>query len=120
MNVHYTRIHFEPRGRDYFMNSSRNSSQLHHQTLQSIAAHVLRHLARSQMRGRPVRLDELARAIGVRREDVRHVVTRLHHEGHVDVRRMRLTMTGLALAVAMRECKLHELRPHRGSVAAVA
>ena len=102
------------------MTSTRTSSSLPQQTLQTIAAHVLRNLARAQMKGRPVRLDELARSIAVRRDDVRHVVTQLHREGHVDVRRMRLTMTGLALAVAMRECKLHDLRPHRGSVAAVA
>ena len=95
-----------------------NSSNLHRHTLQSIAAHVLRHLARAQVQGRPVRLDELARSIGVRREDVRHVVTQLHNEGHVDAKRMRVTMTGLAIAVAMRECKLHDLRERRAPVAA--
>jgi hypothetical protein len=75
-----------------------------------VAAHVLRHLARAQARGRSVRLDELACDIGVRHEDVRHVVTNLHAEGHVDAKRMRLTMSGLALATAMRECKLREAR----------
>ena len=72
----------------------------------AVAARVLRHLAREQSRGRLVRLDELACAVGVRREDVRHVVTSLHEEGHVDAKRMRLTLTGFALAAAMRECKL--------------
>jgi hypothetical protein len=74
----------------------------------AIAAHVLRHLARAQSRGRLVRLDELACEIGVRREDVRDAVTSLHAEGHVDAKRMKLTMTGLAIAASMRECKLHE------------
>ena len=78
--------------------------------LQPVAAHVLRHLARAGERGRLVRLDDLATDIGVRREDVRTVVTSLHSEGHVDAKRMRLTMTGFAIAAAMRECKLREPR----------
>ncbi len=97
-----------------------SSSDLHHDTLQAIAAHVLRHLARAQVQGRAVRLDDLAREIGVRKEDVRHVVTRLHNEGHVDVRKMRVTMTGLALAISMRECKLHDLRARRSTAISAA
>ncbi|MBN9162089.1 MAG: hypothetical protein BGO98_29100 [Myxococcales bacterium 68-20] len=76
----------------------------------AVAAHVLRHLAREQARGRLVRLDDLACAIGVRRGDVRRVVAGLHAEGHVDAARMKLTMTGLALAAAMRDSKLREPR----------
>jgi hypothetical protein len=76
----------------------------------AIAAHVLRHLASAQARGHLVRLDELASAIGVRHEDVREVVTSLHAEGHVDAKRMKLTMSGFAVAAAMRECKLREPR----------
>jgi len=72
----------------------------------AVAAHVLRHLARAQSRGRLVALDSLASDIGVRREDVRHVVTSLHEEGHVDAKRMKLTMTGFAIAASMRECML--------------
>lgn len=86
----------------------------------SIAAHVLRALAASQARGRAVRLDELAESIGVRRTDVRSVVTRLHAEGHIDAKRMRLTMTGLALAASMRSCKLPELRRAPESAVCVA
>jgi transcription initiation factor IIE alpha subunit len=69
-------------------------------------------LARAKQRGRAVRLDELAQEIGVRRDDVRDVVTSLDAEGHVDARRMRLTMSGFAIAVAMRECKLREAHVH--------
>lgn len=76
----------------------------------AIAAHVLRHLARAQQKGRLVRLDELASAIGVRHEDVRDVVTSLHAEGHVDAKRMKLTMSGFAIAAAMRECVLRAPR----------
>lgn len=76
----------------------------------AVAAHVLRHLASAQSRGRAVHLAELASEIGVRREDVRGVVTSLDAEGHVDARRMRLTLTGLAVATSMRECKLRAPR----------
>ncbi|MBX3188210.1 MAG: hypothetical protein KF819_14405 [Labilithrix sp.] len=86
----------------------------------TVASHVLRELARHQLRGRAVRLDELAGAVGVRREDVRAVVTRLHGEGHVDAKRMRLTMTGLALAVSMRSCKLPPVRMAPEALVAVA
>ncbi len=72
----------------------------------AVAAHVLRHLARAQQKGRLVALDSLATDIGVRREDVRHVVSNLHEEGHVDAKRMKLTMSGFAIAAAMRECRL--------------
>lgn len=85
-----------------------NTSNLH--VRKAVAAHVLRHLARAQSRGQLVRLDELACEIGVRREDVRHAVTSLHAEGHVDAQRMKLTMTGFAIAASMRECKLRETR----------
>lgn len=79
----------------------------------AVAAHVLRNIAAAQSKGRLVRLDELALQIGVRREDVRDVVSQLHAEGHVDAMRMRLTMTGLALAASMRECKLAAPRKER-------
>jgi hypothetical protein len=78
--------------------------------LRPVAAHVLRHLARAQSRGRAVRLDQLAGDIGVSQEDVREVVTSLHAEGHVDAKRMRLTLTGFAIAASMRECKLRSVR----------
>jgi DNA-binding IscR family transcriptional regulator len=78
--------------------------------LRAVSAHVLRHLARENSRGRAVHLEELASDIGVRREDIRHVVSSLHREGHVDARRMRLTMTGLALAAAMKDCTLRAVR----------
>ena len=76
----------------------------------ALAVNVLRQLAFAQSRGRLVRLDELARDIGVRHEDVREVVTSLDHEGHVDAKRMKLTMSGFAIAAAMRECKLRSAR----------
>lgn len=76
----------------------------------AIAAHVLRHLANAQARGRLVRLDELACEIRVRRKDVREIVASLHAEGHVDAKRMKLTMTGLVLAASMRDAPLRAVR----------
>jgi Mn-dependent DtxR family transcriptional regulator len=77
-------------------------------------------LAHAQELGRAVRLDELASEIGVRKSDVRDVVTRLHAEGHVDALRLRLTMTGLALATSLADCKLREPRRHEERLVRVA
>jgi hypothetical protein len=101
MVVEYTRFNMSGEGSLDMSNSHRKV----------VAAHVLRHLARAQSRGRLVRLDELACDIGVRHEDVRDVVTSLHAEGHVDAKRMKLTFTGLAIASTMRECRLRDVRP---------
>ena len=86
----------------------------------SIAAHVVLSLANAQNLGRVVRLDELANEIGVRKTDVRDVVTRLHAEGHVDALRLRLTMTGLALAAALAGCQLREPRLAEHAIQRVA
>ncbi len=76
---------------------------------QAVAAHVIVSLAGAQQRGRAMHLDDLAAEVGARRADVREIVTRLHAEGHVDARRMRLTMTGLALASNLASCKLRNI-----------
>ncbi len=86
----------------------------------SIAAHVVVILAHAQELGRIVRLDELASEIGVRKADVRHVVTRLHAEGHVDALRLRLTMTGFALAASLADSKLREPRHDEERIVRVA
>ncbi len=86
----------------------------------SIAAHVVVNLAHAQELGRVVRLDELASDIGVRKADVRDAVTRLHAEGHVDALRLRVTMTGFALATSLANCKLREPRRHEEPIARVA
>jgi hypothetical protein len=76
----------------------------------SIAAHVVVTLSRAQADGRALRLDELAEIIGIRKADIRGVVTQLHAEGHVDAMRLRLTLSGLALATALGTCKLLDTR----------
>ena len=86
----------------------------------SIAAHVVVTLVQAQSIGRSVRLDELAAEIGVRKADVRNVVTRLHAEGHLDALRMRLTMSGLALGSVLASCKLKDPRQHEQPISRVA
>lgn len=86
----------------------------------SIAAHVVVSLAHAQELGRVVRLDELASDIGVRKADVRDVVSRLHAEGHVDALRLRLTMSGFTLATTLAHCKLREPRQYEAAIARVA
>lgn len=86
----------------------------------SIAAHVVVTLAHAQELGRVVRLDELASDIGVRKADVRDVVTRLHAEGHVDALRLRLTLSGFTLATSLAGCKLRDPRQHEELIARVA
>lgn len=86
----------------------------------SLAAHVIVTLSEAQAVGRALRLDEVASEIGVRKADVRNVVTRLHAEGHVDALRLRLTMTGLALATALASCTLRDARRHDVRIQRVA
>lgn len=76
----------------------------------ALAAHVL--VAIAHAHGRAVTLDELAEAVGVRKVDVRAIVSRLDREGHVDAMRLRLTLSGLALAASLDGCKLPALRTH--------
>ena len=78
--------------------------------MNSIAAHVVVLLSQAQALGRTVRLDELASDIGVRKADVRGVVSALHAEGHVDAIRLRLTLSGLALATSLAASEVQEPR----------
>lgn len=76
----------------------------------TLAAHVLRFLALAQKADRVVTLATLTRALGVRRTDVRAVVTSLHREGFVDALRMRPTLAGYALGRAFARERLAALR----------
>lgn len=86
----------------------------------SLAAHVIRLLGVAQAKGRAARLDELASDLDVRKTDVRDVVSRLHAEGHVDALRMKLTMSGLAIAAVLSGSKLRSPRRREELVARVA
>lgn len=86
----------------------------------SLAAHVLVVLARAQRARRVITAHDVASELEVRKNDVRDVVARLHHEGHVDALRMRLTLSGLALAAALSSSTLHPLRQSSSSSVAAA
>jgi len=76
----------------------------------TLAAHVLVVLARAQRARRVVTALDVAASLDVRKSDVKAVVARLHHEGHVDALRMRLTLSGMALACAFAKSQLRALR----------
>lgn len=76
----------------------------------TIAAHVLRTLAAAQGNGEKLTLDALTTRLSIRRTDVRSTLTALHREGHIDVLRMRLTLSGYALGTALLEVAPAALR----------
>jgi Mn-dependent DtxR family transcriptional regulator len=76
----------------------------------SLAAHVLVALVRAQRARQVVTVHDVAIELDVRKTDVRDVVARLHHEGHVDALRMKLTLSGLTLATALSRASLRPLR----------
>jgi hypothetical protein len=80
-----------------------------------LAGHLLKTLAQAQQRGRQMSLEELVEEVKARRVDVRTTMTMLHREGYVDAVKMRLTMAGFLLGVALED---KELRPLRAAVAA--
>ena len=75
-----------------------------------LSAHVLQALAHAQSEGKTSSLDTLVETLRVRRGDVRRTLTLLHHQGYVDVIRMRLTLPGFALGRAYMGTKLPALR----------
>lgn len=85
----------------------------------ALAAHVL--VALAHARGRRVTTTkDIADTLGVRREDVRAMLTRLHIEGHVDATNLRLTLSGLAVAAALDGCKLPSLHRVPARIVAAA
>ena len=71
---------------------------------------VLRELADAQDRGTRVGLDELVSTLGVRRAELRAIVSRLHQQGLVDALRMRPTLQGFAMGRAAAGLTLKPLR----------
>ena len=64
-------------------------------------SHLLSHLYRAQMEGRRITLDDLVKGVEVRRVDVRKVLSTMHQQNLIDVRVMRLTLMGFALASSL-------------------
>jgi hypothetical protein len=78
---------------------------------QTVSTYVLRALAEAQIDGRSSTLATLTGELCVRKTDVRAAVSQLHREGYLDVLRMRLTLRGFAVGLALIGEKLPELRP---------
>lgn len=78
-----------------------------------LAGHLLKTLAQAQQQGHPMSLEELVEAVKARRVDVRATLSMLHREDYVDAVKMRLTMRGFLVGVALEK---HKLRPLRSSV----
>ncbi|MCS6902174.1 MAG: hypothetical protein NZX77_20720 [Polyangiaceae bacterium] len=75
-----------------------------------LAGHLLKTLALAQQRGQKLTLDELTAEVKARRVDVRTTLTLLHREGYVDAVKMRLTLQGFLLGVALSDTPLKPLR----------
>lgn len=75
-----------------------------------LAGHLLKALAEAQQRGVPMNLEDLVRAVKARRVDVRTTLSLLDREDYVDAVRMRLTMKGFLLGVALEGQQLRPLR----------
>lgn len=67
----------------------------------TLAIHVLCEMTTRQQRGERALLDDIARAVGVRRTDVRRVISQLHRQGFVDAGRMRVTLAGFAIGLSL-------------------
>lgn len=87
---------------------------------QTIAPYILCVLATYHENGRVATLQSIVDDVGVRRADVRTTLTALHEQGLVDVLRMKLTLQGFALAMALREVRLPPLRREAGAGEAAA
>ena len=89
-------------------------------SLESIALHVLCALAEAQRDDRRMDLESLVEAVKVRRREVRATVTALHRAGLVDALRMRPTLQGFAIGVALGRSRLPALRAIKPSAIAAA
>ena len=67
-----------------------------------LAIHVLCAMTTHQRKGSRCTLDELVDELGMRRPDVRSVVSALHRQGYVDLQRMSLTLAGFAIGLSLR------------------
>jgi transcription initiation factor IIE alpha subunit len=68
-----------------------------------LAIHLLKAMSTHHLEGRRTTLDDLSLELGIRREDVRRVMSALHREGYVDVLAMRPTLAGLAIGSSLRD-----------------
>ncbi len=82
-----------------------------------LAIHVMKRLSMAQAQRRALTLTDLASELGVRKADVRRVVTALHQQGYVDALRLRLTLAGFAIGAAVARVDLRPMRRPLGAAA---
>jgi hypothetical protein len=82
-----------------------------------LAIHVMGALTTALRRGQTLSLDDLSRTHRARRAEVRRVVSTLHAQGFVDALRMRPTMLGLTVGLAVSDGSLRPLRPSSSAAA---
>ena len=75
-----------------------------------LAIHVMKRLTIAQTQGRLLSLQDLSSELGVRKVDVRQMITALHREGWVDALRLRLTLAGFAVGVSLAKAPLVPVR----------
>ncbi len=85
-----------------------------------LSIHVLCAMTTHQRKGSRCTLDDLVAELGVRRPDVRSVVSALHREGYVDLQRMSLTLAGFAIGTSLRGQPLTATRRQRCAPRAAA
>ena len=84
-------------------------------TPRRLAPYVLKAFADAQLEGRRINLDDLCEQIPVRRADLRRTVTALHNNDLLDALKGRLTLRGLAAAMALaRKCEIPVREAIRG------
>jgi len=78
--------------------------------LEQLTPYVLRALARHQINGRWVTLQDVVDELHVRRPDVRKTISTLHRLGFLDVFSLRLTMEGFVVGAGLLDKELPPLR----------
>lgn len=78
---------------------------------QHLALHVLHHLAQAQLEGKRADIQQLVSVLGVRRTDIRSILSALHKQDLYDVLRGTLTLSGFAVGVRLATTELPMLRP---------
>lgn len=95
------------------MQSQRRTPDNHAPRHDVLAIHVMAALTTAARQEARLDLESLAKLLGVRKADVRSVVSQLDRQGFVDALRMRPTLLGFALGAGASAAPLASLRPER-------
>jgi hypothetical protein len=93
------------------MNNRRNNTTNFGPNPQLIALHIVHAMSNRQGTQRRYSASELALELGVRRDDIDSVLSKLDAQDIVDVERMSLTLSGFTIGMALGAQDLQPLRP---------